>query len=1622
GNLEPVQMICEVDWKECPKAIANYIWREVVIDVIDSLRNESIVWRVLAVISVCVILLRITCFKAKRSNDIDKEIFNKVGYKVEDLELKVNILTYKLQYGAWPLPHQVQKSNFRRNLRNLRLTLSNPNDRNNWIKHVLLSPRHKESYFSYSKYYPSEHHLTELFDAKKKSMYPYLRQESMPPVEYSSKSSKSSSDISLKLNSMFKNVIDRKHHEALRNKNFQMQYRNAISVPLFLKRGYTKSGKKSRRDTKNNETVKMTAACKKFTKTMDDCKIYLKQLHDSNKNLGLIYSTSDISNESSTKNLWSDTQNYRFNDSITLYYKLQQQKCVPVKDSIDLSKSLEKSKENECEKEENKEEEKLEKIDGKQRNSEQCLELSNVIYPVLQLIDKSLLPPKMNISFCTDMFPQQLTSKMLVVPRSSERKRNMKTSQEALYQVKKKLESLHNVLRMYELQNVEIKATEKQRENSSKIDSVCQDVTGTLVPVTKAADNWNGNKNIKVESNDNTENNNGKEIQRTTSNSSEQHESDETARSSIVSIQNYSNMFNAYHVNNINDPYRLLAENPEPKISPTNDQQLQIIPNNQMHYSSSIKYEKIPERVYYAISSDSSEGKEVVKETVAAENLTLPDAYINNNQAKPFNLSDQYPVPMETDEDAIISLNSSRTEISKDSELDDKSTALLLQEALQFKRALLTRVELEKICYIDDKKEETNNESVSCQDKYPCVNNNLQSKFLDIISEEQSVSSSTEKNSRTYMFLNLKQDKQFNNDALKLARGNEIIDLDTHKKYLDSKDNLGAPSEYFSFNNMIQEGSEIKNNRLSLPKRFQENEGKIVPNNSQLKYLNDTLKPNILNDGKYDERYENQETLSCNSNLTLKRNPGACSLIEQTLLHENINKTLEMHGVIENGDPMYELTASESKETSVETNLIQDSLTSSINQSNDSNIPEPPSITVLINKSLDEGKLELDWLNVNNDFSDNEEFNGKDVKTCSTNTITLQKYDTANVINHNKIEINYSEHGQFQDKEIDSITQNSFTNLTKKELVNEMDFYKSYSNLVSPHSSIYFTDEASSSTTKLNNTYSKNLKGHAHSNLYTQNKENKLHSKHENLKDTNKLKVMTTNKSFVKISNENSSEPKNKIYSKHHSFSSKTKDLNEEKDSIDETLFNLTANDMQTLQVEETITSLNLSPRQISPGETIEVKTLKTKSRSHENYTSKSEKLKRAGASGNLKDLRSDLLNTAQTKAEDNASIKYRKLRDLSAEPRRSTGDSITLDRKRSRSQISFRTNESPREITPRSHECPSNTNSINYTESLETKLRSKDPLKSLSPTPKTSSRSCIPILKSRLEAARKTENESRPKSPMRGPLTMTMFWRDNLCDKSQNEMDEIQVEGKSRNKDPCAEEIETCIEKANDAGNHKQDSIKVSHIVQSISENADITPQKQMVIYVNIFTKHDNNMTKIVDPNKFLEYIKNRKLSVQQPEENQTNKKHNELQGFCSKNEKDTVHKIVTVISSIINCNELDQTTSTNLSAPKTQKDSLSSILLNGKLKNLCFLSVEQKEVDVTAKPSVIDTSTSISDLDNVSKASRNAINKFQICGTPKELNNEEYIMLLEILQQEPNFIYLQELQNVCKKLVSKH
>ncbi|XP_076632358.1 uncharacterized protein LOC143347228 [Colletes latitarsis] len=1759
GNFEPVQMICEVDWKECPKAIANYIWSEIVTDVLDCLKNEEIVWRyfkILAVSFICTILLRLMFSKTKHVDDtvVENEIINKVGYKVEDLELKVNILTYKMQYGAWPLPHQIHKSNFRKNLRNLRLTLSNPNDRNDWIKHVLLSPRRKESYVSCPKYnYPSGYRLTELFDAKTKTTYPYFRRDALP-LERSSKSSKSSSEI--KLNSVFKRAIGRKQRKVSRSEHFEAQSRNALLSALCSRNRTAKSTSNISKNTKAFETNKMTGACKKFTKTMDECKRYLKELHDSNKNLGLVCSSSELSDESLMKNVWSKTE-VNMNDAITTIMSLsmiysimlQQRMCTHENDLVD-----EKSEKNE----QNEKGTDLNVTDSMQRSNKNYLELSNAVYPVLKLIDQRLRPSKMNITFCTDVFPRQSVSNMLV-PQPCERKKFIETSQETLYQVKKKLESLHDVLRTYEIQNPDARGKDGQDENSKNINNICQNVMNTLVSATTEANNWNEERS-RV-SFDTDARINPDEMQQTIYISSEQYESDDTVKSSDLSIQNYCTMFNTCCPRNINELNWSLLKKSENKICSLSNQKLDTVEDNGCPFA--IKYDKVPERIYYTISSDLFKENDINRETTVTENCTLPNICTEN-----FN---QHAIPMETDEDLIIlSPTSSRTEMSKDSESDDKSTSLLLQEALQFKKALLTRVELEKVCCIDDTKENINSESLSEYSKCSYINNNLQSNILDIISEEQSVSSSTDRTSHTYMFFNVKQNKRsarstIGNHITGLTYQTAINDQNGCREYFESNQNLSSPSKYFSFSNMLQKENEINANNC-----LQGNESaEMVPNNLQIKHLNHTkdnsdgrlmemkftnclkhVETNIskhetrnnemderensethylrmnntnelinrnvssvelfsqnLNETLFDEENQNpnknegcnfldseslkqctdvssmknaeddfvntkfnlsddekyiedNEILMSSPNFSLKRHPGACSLIEQTLITTSIENAAEMHMMLENVDAIYELSPSESKENSIETNLIQDSLTTSTNNhSNSSNIPEPPSVTVMINKSENE-EFNLNWSNIKSNYS-NDYVDEKDAHTISTNTITLQKYDctdmenydkhkltcnddTSSVEKHKETGIHYDQDDALKDEQNNSDIRDSLINLGKENSIDEAD-YKSYSNLISPHSSLYFTDEASSSIAKLNNTRSNHFDDYLHSNSNIQTDNKELHYQDKFSKDTENADLLSISQDIdEKLSNsenvdvplfkETEQTPRkgNKILNdkvliscidtNNHTLLS-PKNIN----AGDKTQSNFLVNKSNILNEDQNAFMTNTLSCQISPRDAKDNMTLKRlnktmKSRSQENYTSRIEKLQKPIAPQNIIGLKSDLVDTVHAKAKSNTTPKHVRVRDLSVESRRNAECHVKLDKKQSLSQISFRSKKSAKHVTSQSYESPSNANTINYIHSLETKLKSHG--KPILPIPKTSSRSCIPVLKSRLEAARRSENETRSKSPMRGPLTMTMLWKDDLCSKSENTMEEsIKMEGKSENNEEYAVENNNYVKNTDDNQNHtdKQDLMKASYTLQNLSENTDsnITPQEQMVIYVNIYTKYDQNTTKIVDPNKFLEYIENRELNLQkETKENQSNKIDVEFSTDSIEKEKSIMHKIVTIVSSVINGNELDQNVSSESPARLIKNDSFT----NAKLKHLCFLSVEQREIDVTAKPSVIDTSTSMSDLEKVSGTSKSVLNKFQICGTPKELNNDEYIAFLEILHQEPNTVHLQELQNVCKKLVSEY
>ncbi|XP_019698786.1 uncharacterized protein LOC109504220 [Harpegnathos saltator] len=200
GNFEGVQPMCEASWKECATAVTNYLWFEIVSDVVDFLAKEGMTWA----LAIAIISTILFCAKSRRSKHVDnsirsRQMLSKVGYKIHDLELKVNVLTYKVQYGTWPLPHEIYSLNPKK-LQKIRMTLSNPLDRKSWIKHVLLSPSQSDMYAPRANVHgPSAAGLPDFFEARHERAAAHRTQRGNLSTDCSSiETSKSTSDQSVK--------------------------------------------------------------------------------------------------------------------------------------------------------------------------------------------------------------------------------------------------------------------------------------------------------------------------------------------------------------------------------------------------------------------------------------------------------------------------------------------------------------------------------------------------------------------------------------------------------------------------------------------------------------------------------------------------------------------------------------------------------------------------------------------------------------------------------------------------------------------------------------------------------------------------------------------------------------------------------------------------------------------------------------------------------------------------------------------------------------------------------------------------------------------------------------------------------------------------------------------------------------------------------------------------------------------------------------------------------------------------------------------------------------------------------------------------------------------------------
>ncbi|XP_023317495.1 uncharacterized protein LOC111694260 [Trichogramma pretiosum] len=117
GNFESVATICNYDWLDCPHALIDYVWSEVVTDVAECLATETFLWKILALLVVCVIIFHLIFWIVRWVKSIQayKDQLGKVNQKVQDLELQLNVLTYKIQYGVWSFLNIDEKTSHQKN-------------------------------------------------------------------------------------------------------------------------------------------------------------------------------------------------------------------------------------------------------------------------------------------------------------------------------------------------------------------------------------------------------------------------------------------------------------------------------------------------------------------------------------------------------------------------------------------------------------------------------------------------------------------------------------------------------------------------------------------------------------------------------------------------------------------------------------------------------------------------------------------------------------------------------------------------------------------------------------------------------------------------------------------------------------------------------------------------------------------------------------------------------------------------------------------------------------------------------------------------------------------------------------------------------------------------------------------------------------------------------------------------------------------------------------------------------------------------------------------------------------------------------------------------------------------
>jgi len=432
----------------------------------------------------------------------------------------------------------------------------------------------------------------------------------------------------------------------------------------------------------------------------------------------------------------------------------------------------------------------------------QCNMTKEIYYPNKVNVSKDIVALKTN---------NYAPSKESISVSPMQSIQNIQPSQETLIKVRKRLQNLRNVLQTYQDTS---QSTKKQESTKKKINEINSFITYPVMNISNEyfelnrskdslsslADSSHTSKTYQRSSENLT-------LQNTYSKKFSQHDiQSNLPTSAFVSAESHSCSRNAklQTSENYENEYKdclwenILDRNCNHKIESNSEVNKDAIKTNTLFNTRDNISEAISERIFYILSPEK-------KDNQIQNEAFLEERFATKKFSNTFD-KEQYR------ENVTISQNSSQSKISNNSNnRENKSTILLLQEALHFKNTLLTHSRTK--CPINNVKQGDIADESSL-----ISNNNFPSMIIDIKEEEPVVSNSHDKINQRYICLEMKQRCDLFPQYLKKVNTLPHCEDEQNTK---SQDYIRkTSSEYFSITDLASHNNnnvEMKNISLKPP-------------------------------------------------------------------------------------------------------------------------------------------------------------------------------------------------------------------------------------------------------------------------------------------------------------------------------------------------------------------------------------------------------------------------------------------------------------------------------------------------------------------------------------------------------------------------------------------------------------------------------------------------------------------------------------------------------------------------------------------------------------------------------------------------------------------------------------